>query len=129
PGLLEHGRQFGEPQLQPDLFAGWLKLRLAELTTVLEQAGPLPVINAWLVYPTNDSSTGYAFAPWQVLDMLGQALGYLLQLGYSEVQPIFNQLALVRMDSIDKYPHELATSYSLTFCENGDRANGARAQS
>jgi len=114
---------------QPDLFAGWLKLRLAELTTVLEQAGPLPVINAWLVYPTNDSSTGYAFAPWQVLDMLGQALGYLLQLGYSEVQPIFNQLALVRMDSIDKYPHELATSYSLTFCENGDRANGAHAQS
>jgi hypothetical protein len=123
---LAQAAQFSD---QPELFAGWLKLRIAELATVLGQAGPLPIINAWLVYPTNDSATGWGFAPWQVLDYLGQTLGYLLQLGYSDVQPVFDALAQVRLDSIDKCQHEFATMYAPTFCENGDRKNGAHAQS
>lgn len=113
---------------QPALFDGWLQQRFAELNTVLGAAGPFPVIDAWLVYPTNDPSTGWAFAPWQVLDFLGQSLGYCLQLGYTDAKPVFGTLAKVRMDSIEGL-HELSSYYSLTFCENGDRKNGARAKS
>jgi hypothetical protein len=110
------------------VFAGWLKLRLDELTARLTR-GPLPIIEkAWLPYPTNNISTGYAFAPWQ-LDFLGQSLGYCLQLGFTDAQTAFNVLAKFRMDSIDKCPHELSTLYSVAYCENHDRANGARATS
>lgn len=114
---------------QPELFAGWLDQRLDELTTVLGNKGPLPIVDAWLAYPTNDTSTGWGFARWQVVDFLGQALGYTLQLGFTKAQTVFNTLANIAMDSMDKRPHELSTIYWLTACENGDRANGRRAQS
>lgn len=123
---LAQAAQFSD---QPALFEGWLKLRLAEMTSAMGAAGPFPIMTGWLVYPTNNGTTGWAFAPWQVLDMLGQSLGYCLQLGYTDAQPVFDMLALIRMDSIDQIQHEFATIYSLAACENGDRPNGARATS
>jgi len=99
----------------PDLFDGWIKASLAELTTYLQsQSGRMPMIDTCVNYPTNSIATGYAFAPWQ-LHFQMQDLGYQIQLGYTEAQVPFDILATMVLDSLLSSQHEFASLYEVSY--------------
>jgi hypothetical protein len=102
-----HAPAFSALSDQPDLYADWTRQLIAYATTKYQaQTG--------LAIDQQADSTGYknhGYAPWQ-MHYLVSALGYVIQLGYTEAQWLLDYFGGPVLDSMDKAQHELATTYN-----------------
>lgn len=98
------GAKLGEAEHQP-MFAAWADQVASELKAWLAGQTGLQITRAGPGYP------GGGYAPWG-MHIAAEAVGYAIQCGFAQFQPVLDEYAIPIFDSLLAMPHELATVYA-----------------